>query len=69
MNESDDRLERIESRLSEAEDQIDALNKTIYQQEQLLARFESALTHLVKQARNLSGTAPLRPEDEIPPHW
>jgi len=63
------RLERLESRLLLAEDQIDALNKTVYRQQREIDRLHEQLRQLARQLQSTQGAAPGRPEDEIPPHW
>ncbi|MDR2091822.1 MAG: SlyX family protein [Azoarcus sp.] len=69
MKETDERLERLESRLMLAEDQIDALNQTVYRQQQLLDRLGAHVLHLAQQFQGAQAAARGRPEDEIPPHW
>ncbi|MDR1854649.1 MAG: SlyX family protein [Azoarcus sp.] len=63
------RVERLESRLLLAEDQIDALNKTVYRQQREIDRLHEQLRQLARQLQSAQGVAPGRPEDEIPPHW
>ncbi|MDR0701572.1 MAG: SlyX family protein [Azoarcus sp.] len=69
MKETGERLERLESRLMLAEDQIDALNQTVYRQQQLLDRLRARVLHLAQQLQGAQTAARERPEDEIPPHW
>ncbi|MDR2690515.1 MAG: SlyX family protein [Azoarcus sp.] len=64
---SDERLERLESRLMLAEDQIDALNQAIYRQQRLIDQLQAQMLQLARQFH--VPAARLRPEDEIPPHW
>jgi SlyX protein len=65
----DERLERLESRLMLAEDQIDALNETVYRQQRLIDRLQAQAVQLVQQFQSAQAAARGRPEDEIPPHW
>jgi SlyX protein len=65
----DDRLEKIENKLSLSEDLLDELNKTVYQQQRQIDQLqreiarlrEQMLTAMPNEARNLN--------DEIPPHY
>ena len=65
----DERFEKIEIKLSHAEDLLDELNKTIYHQQlqieklqrELVTLREQMLAALPNEARNLN--------DEIPPHY
>ncbi|GHU00443.1 hypothetical protein FACS1894154_09470 [Betaproteobacteria bacterium] len=69
---TDERLERLESRLMLTEDLIDALNTTLYRQQRLIDDLQTAVRELVGRLRAVQtgqNDAPLRPEDEIPPHW
>jgi SlyX protein len=69
MKEADERLERLESRLMLAEDQIEALNRTVYRQQQWLDRLRARILDLAQQLQGAQAAARERPEDEIPPHW
>jgi SlyX protein len=65
----DDRLEKIETKLSLSEDLLEELNKTVYQQQRQIDQLqreivrlrEQMLTAMPNEARNLN--------DEIPPHY
>ena len=65
----DDRIERLESKLMAAEDQIDALNRIVYRQQQKLDQLQGQLLELGQQVRRVQPGAVSRPEDEIPPHY
>ncbi|MDR3087617.1 MAG: SlyX family protein [Azoarcus sp.] len=69
MSDAGERMERLESRLMLAEDQIDALNKTIYRQQSLIDSLRAQVSQLARQFQNAQAAANSRPEDEIPPHW
>lgn len=63
------RLTELEIKLSYAEDLLEELNRTVYQQQ---AQIESLQRQVLKLARQLQDTTP--PEegdlrDEIPPHY
>ncbi|MDR1423080.1 MAG: SlyX family protein [Azoarcus sp.] len=64
-----ERLERLEARLLLAEDQIDALNKTVYRQQGVIERLQEQMRQLARQVQSAQAAAQGRPEDEIPPHW
>ena len=64
------RLTELEIKLSLAEDQIEALNRTVYRQEQQLLLLQQQLRHLHRLL--LSASEPDEPRsllDEIPPHY
>ena len=65
----EDRLEKIESKLSLAEDMIEELNKTVYRQQRQIEQMQQEMLTLRQQLQ-----ASLPPEqrnlmDEIPPHY
>ena len=65
----EDRLEKIESKLSLAEDMIEELNKNIYRQQRQIEQMQQEMLTLRQQLQ-----ASLPPEqrnlmDEIPPHY
>ena len=65
----EDRLEKIETKLSLAEDMIEELNKTIYRQQRQIEQMQQEMLALRQQLQ-----ASLPPEqrnlmDEIPPHY
>jgi SlyX protein len=69
VKETGERLERLESRLMSAEDQVDALNRTVYRQQQLLDRLLARVQHLAQQIQGAQAAVRGQPEEEIPPHW
>ncbi|MDR0717901.1 MAG: SlyX family protein [Azoarcus sp.] len=69
MSDTEERLERLESRLMLAEDQIDALNNAAYRQQCLIDRLQAQIAQLARQLKDARATAHPRPEDEVPPHW
>ncbi|MDR2261198.1 MAG: SlyX family protein [Azoarcus sp.] len=69
MSDTDERLERLESRLMLAEDQIDALNSTVYRQQRLIDRLQAQMAQLARQLKDARAAVHPRPEDEVPPHW
>ncbi len=68
MNE--ERLINLEAKLTFHEDQIDELNKTVYQQQQKLERLEAVCEALARQIRSMSETGNEgMPANERPPHY
>ena len=67
---SEERLINIETKVAFQEDQIEALNKTVYQQQQQLERLESICEALARQLRALSeaGNEGISAH-ERPPHY
>ncbi|MBK9162304.1 MAG: SlyX family protein [Nitrosomonadales bacterium] len=69
MNE--ERLIDIETKLAFQEDQIDELNKTVYQQQQKLDQLTEVCKALAGQVRVLAeaGNDGKSPANERPPHY
>lgn len=65
----DERIEKLESKLMAAEDQIDELNRTVWRQQQEVDLLREQLQHLAQQMKASHPAGASRPEDEIPPHW
>lgn len=70
MNDVEQRLEALEIKAAFAEDLLEQLNLTIYQQRQAMERLQEQLVQLRQQLRDSGGPAArgdLR--DDIPPHY
>jgi len=68
MNE--ERLENIEAKITFQEDLIEELNKTVYQQQQKLARLEAICESLVRHMESLDEAGNVsRTANERPPHY
>ena len=52
-----------------AEDLLDELNRTVWRQQQELDLLREQVRQLAQQVKTIQPANPLRPEDEIPPHW
>ncbi|CAM5396223.1 SlyX family protein [Thauera mechernichensis] len=63
------RLEKLETKLMAAEDLLDELNRTVWRQQQALELQREQLRQLAQQVKTIQPGNPLRPEDEVPPHW
>jgi SlyX protein len=61
------RLNELEAKLSLAEDLLDALNRTVFRQQQQIDRLQQDVRALRQQLEDVApGEAP---GDEIPPHY
>jgi SlyX protein len=69
MNE--ERMENIEAKITFQEDQIDELNKTVYQQQLKIERLETICEALARELRGLAeaGSDGRPPANERPPHY
>lgn len=68
MNE--ERLTRIETKIAFQEDQLDELNKTVYQQQQKIERLEAICEALARQVRSLADAGNEKgAANERPPHY
>jgi len=66
----EERLVNIEAKITFQEDQIDELNKMVYQQQQKLERLEAVCEALARQIRSMSETGNEgMPANERPPHY
>ncbi len=65
----EDRLVNLESKMMSAEDQIDALNRTVWRQQEEFDLLREQFRQLAQQLRNLQEALPLPPGQEIPPHY
>lgn len=63
------RLENLEMKASFAEDMLDQLNMTIYQQQQLIERLVHEITHLRQEVPDGGHAAVRHLRDELPPHY
>ncbi|MDI3512822.1 MAG: SlyX family protein [Gammaproteobacteria bacterium] len=65
----EDRIVTLETKLMAAEDLLDELNRTVWRQQQELDVLREQLRQLAQQVKTIQPGNPLRPEDELPPHW
>lgn len=63
------RLEKIETKLSLAEDMIEELNKTIYRQQRQIEQMQQDLLTLRQQMQASQPAEQRSLLDEIPPHY
>lgn len=66
---SEQRLEKIETKLLAAEDQLEALNRIVWRQQEELALLREQCRQLAIHIKEQGAGPSLRAEDEIPPHW
>lgn len=66
-------IDRLEEKLSFAEDLLDELNRTVFRQQQQIDVLQKQLQALSEQVRAAAGggggAAPNDLREEIPPHW
>lgn len=68
--ESESRIVELEAKALLAEDQLDALNLTVYRQQQQIDRLERELRVVRDQVDSVSAaTAANAPAQELPPHY
>lgn len=66
----EERLINLETKIAYQEDQIDELNKTVYQQQKELERLEAICKSLAGHIESLSaGRNEGMPANERPPHY
>ncbi len=65
----EDRLEKIEGKLSLAEDLLEALNTTVYRQQREIERLQQEVVTLRQQLHSAMPAEPRNLQDEVPPHY
>lgn len=65
----DDRLEKIETKLSLSEDLLESLNDTVYRQQRQIEQLQREIATLREQMRAAQPNEPRNLNDEIPPHY
>jgi len=63
------RLYELEAKISLAEDLLDALNRTVYRQQQQIDQLQQDIRALRQQLRQAAPAEAVSPGDEIPPHY
>ena len=63
------RLNELEAKISLAEDLLDALNRTVYRQQQEIDRLQQDIRALRQQLLQSTPAEAASPGDEIPPHY
>ena len=65
----DSRLNELEAKLSLAEDLLDALNRTVFRQQQQIDRMQDDIRALRQHLRDAAPAEAGSPDNEIPPHY
>jgi SlyX protein len=63
------RISELEAKLSLAEDLLDALNRTVYRQQQQIDELRREMRELREQVRNAGPDASALADDNVPPHY
>lgn len=63
------RLEKIETKLSLAEDMLEELNKTVYLQQRRIEQMQQEIVTLRQQVQQAMPAEQRSLADEIPPHY
>jgi SlyX protein len=63
------RLDELEAKMSLAEDLLDALNRTVYRQQQQMDRLQQDIRDLRQQLQEVAPEQAASPDNEIPPHY
>ncbi len=65
-----DQLIKIEMQLAQQDDTIDALNKTVYRQQQKINELENLLLALIERIKeHMNDTGEISAAHEKPPHY
>ena len=65
----DRKLNELEAKISFAEDLLDALNRTVYRQQQQIERLQQDVRALRQHVREVAPDEFASPRDEVPPHY
>lgn len=68
-NPTHERLATLEVKASYAEDQLDAINQTLYRQQQQIDQLTREVLRLREQSTDAGSAAARGPRDELPPHY
>jgi len=63
------KLNELEAKICLAEDLLDALNRTVYRQQQQIDRLQQEIRALRQQLLQAAPAEVASPGDEIPPHY
>lgn len=69
---TDARLVELEIRVARQDDQLEALNQTVYRQQKQIDELEAlcaALARRLKDMRDVAAAGPASPANERPPHY
>ncbi|AWB34340.1 SlyX family protein [Orrella marina] len=68
-SEIEERLERIETKLSFAEDLLEELNNLAFRQQAQIDRLDAQIRQIQERSEHSSGAHARDPRDDIPPHY
>lgn len=63
------RLNELEAKISLAEDLLDALNRTVYRQQQQIDSLQQDIRALRQQLQEMAPAEAASPDNELPPHY
>ena len=63
------RLNELEAKIILAEDLLDALNRTVYRQQQQIEGLQQEMRALRQQLQEVAPAEADNPDNEIPPHY
>ena len=66
---NDERLDRIETKLSFAEDLLEELNHLVFRQQEQISGLQAQLNRLLERGEQSSIVTPRDLRDERPPHY
>jgi SlyX protein len=66
---SEDRLERIETKLSFSEDLLEELNRVVVRQQAQIDRLQAQIHALTERASQSPDNVSPDPRDNVPPHY
>lgn len=70
MQQLDDRLIAIESKIAQQEDLVDTLNRTVYDQQKKIDRLEALMSALARRMKDsAAGPSDGADDNERPPHY
>lgn len=62
-------IDELQARLALAEDLLETLNRTVYEQQGIIDRLQRDLLAMARQVRTLAPQDGAAPETERPPHY
>ena len=65
----DERLEKIETKLSLSEDLLETLNETVYRQQRQIEQLQREIVALREQVSASLSNEPRNLSEEVPPHY
>ena len=63
------RMDELEAKISLAEDLLDALNRTVYRQQQQIDELHREMRALRQQMQDAAPAEAASPGNEVPPHY